>query len=208
MRHLEAEGPLVSDLDVFHSRSGTSMERLWNKPRSRNSAGFTGGHLRNSAVRTLPRPLPDGRQKKEAFNAISPAPHPNTTAVQLRKQVIPGSWDFPGTNSSRTHLDLVQSVACSVRASPPGKGIDFEDLVADGAEGLVEAAARFDPGRGVPFKAFAKHRIFEAQAMLDGILAPQHWLDRRVYRRLRLGQAPLGRAPANDIPGNNPTSSL
>lgn len=95
----------------------------------------------------------------------------------------------------RTHLDLVQSVAGSVRASRMGKGVEFEELVADGAEGLVEAAARFDPGRGVPFDAFAKHRI--RGAMLDGIRA-KHWLGRHAYRRLRLGKGLLGRAPAND----------
>ena len=95
----------------------------------------------------------------------------------------------------RTHLDLVQSVAGSLRASPIGKGVEFEDLVADGAEGLVEAAARFDPGRGVPFDAFAKHRV--RGAMVDGIRG-KYWLGRHAYRRLRLGKEALSRAPAND----------
>jgi RNA polymerase sigma factor FliA len=43
---------------------------------------------------------------------------------------------------------------------------DLDDLVQDGVFGLVEAAARFDPSRGVRFKTFAERRI--RGAMLDG----------------------------------------
>jgi DNA-directed RNA polymerase specialized sigma subunit len=39
-----------------------------------------------------------------------------------------------------------------------------------------EAAAHFDGGKGIPFVAFARHRI--RGAILDGIRT-QHWLGRR-----------------------------
>lgn len=50
-------------------------------------------------------------------------------------------------------------------------GGELDELVGDGMVALVEAAERFDPERGVPFTAFARHRV--RGAMVDG------------YRRLR-----------------------
>jgi RNA polymerase sigma factor for flagellar operon FliA len=58
----------------------------------------------------------------------------------------------------------------------------MEDLVGYGAKGLVEAAARFDGARGIPFVAFARHRI--RGAILDGIRT-EHWLGRRAYERFQ-----------------------
>lgn len=54
-------------------------------------------------------------------------------------------------------------------ASQVGRGADVErgDLVAWGAEGLIEAADRFDPECGVTFATYASRRI--RGAMRDGI---------------------------------------
>jgi RNA polymerase sigma factor for flagellar operon FliA len=84
----------------------------------------------------------------------------------------------------KAHLHVVRSVARAIRWSSLGRGVELEDLVAYGAKGLVEAAARFDGAKGIPFVAFARHRI--RGAILDGIRT-QHWLGRRAYRRLRSG---------------------
>jgi RNA polymerase sigma factor FliA len=90
-----------------------------------------------------------------------------------------------------THLHLVRKVARQVRRSPQGTGARLEDLEADGKEGLVEAATRFDPTRGTRFSAFAKPRI--RGAMIDGIRA-QSPVGRRPYERLR---ALAAHSPAN-----------
>lgn len=45
--------------------------------------------------------------------------------------------------------------------------VEFDELVALGNSGLAEAAARFDPARGVPFKAFAWYRV--QGAIVDGL---------------------------------------
>jgi RNA polymerase sigma factor for flagellar operon FliA len=82
----------------------------------------------------------------------------------------------------KAHLDLVKSIAGSIRARPLGRGMDLDDLVAYGAIGLVEAATRFEE-RGVPFAAFARRRIHGA--IVDGIRV-QHWFGRRADRRLRI----------------------
>lgn len=69
----------------------------------------------------------------------------------------------------RRHLPLVEMVARRVRAKH-GRvrpGPDYDDLVAFGSKGLVEAALRFDPAREVSFRTFAYHRIHGA--MMDGV---------------------------------------
>jgi DNA-directed RNA polymerase specialized sigma subunit len=38
------------------------------------------------------------------------------------------------------------------------KWVDVDGLVGLGAQGLVDAARRFDAGRGVPFAAYARPR--------------------------------------------------
>jgi RNA polymerase sigma factor FliA len=82
----------------------------------------------------------------------------------------------------KAHLGLVKSIAGDIRSQPLGRGVDLDDLVGYGARGLLEAAARFD-GRGVPFVAFARRRIYGA--IVDGIRT-QHWFGRRADRRLRI----------------------
>ncbi len=48
-----------------------------------------------------------------------------------------------------------------------GGGTDFEEVVGDAANGLVDAARRFDPARRVPFASFAEPRI--RGAIVDGM---------------------------------------
>lgn len=57
----------------------------------------------------------------------------------------------PAADLIARHLPLVRSLARRYS----GRGEGFEDLVQVGAVGLVAAVGRFDPGRGVPFAAYA-----------------------------------------------------
>jgi RNA polymerase sigma factor for flagellar operon FliA len=79
------------------------------------------------------------------------------------------------------HLDLVQAIARKVKKSL-GARIDFDDLVAYGSKGLVEAAERFDARPGVQFTTFAYYRI--RGAMYDG-LRTMGWYSRADYARYR-----------------------
>lgn len=88
----------------------------------------------------------------------------------------------------QAHLHLVRSMARRIHARPVATGVELDDLVAYGAKGLVEAAARFD-GRDVPFAVFARRRI--QGAILDGIRA-HHWFGRRADRRLRIDRVGHG----------------
>ncbi len=64
--------------------------------------------------------------------------------------------------------------------------IELNDLVGYGELGLVEAAERFDPSRGVAFTTFAYYRI--RGAIYDG-LRRMGWLSRGEYRRARFAAA-------------------
>lgn len=99
------------------------------------------------------------------------------------------------------HLPLVRHVVFQVAVHFP-RHVDREELATAGSLGLVEAARRFDPDRGVPFDRFAARRI--RGAILDAVRAAD-WAPRSVRnsaRRLesieqRLASE-LGRSPTSD----------
>jgi RNA polymerase sigma factor for flagellar operon FliA len=79
------------------------------------------------------------------------------------------------------NLDLVRSIAGKLKRSL-GRNLDLDELIAYGSKGLVEAASRFDSGKGVTFSTFAYYRI--RGAMLDG-LRTMGWYSRGDYARYR-----------------------
>jgi RNA polymerase sigma factor for flagellar operon FliA len=85
-------------------------------------------------------------------------------------------------------------MALSIHASTLGLGIPVDDLFAYGANGLLDAAGRFDVARAIPFEVFARYRI--RGAMIDGIRR-HHWVPRRAYKRF-CAERILDAEPAND----------
>jgi RNA polymerase sigma factor FliA len=85
------------------------------------------------------------------------------------------------------HLELVEVIARQLTREI-GRTAELDDLRAMGHQGLLEAARRFDDGRGVSFRRFANYRV--RGAMLDGIRksAP---LPRRAHARIRALEAAL-----------------
>lgn len=77
------------------------------------------------------------------------------------------------------HLALVRHTVGRVLAHLP-PGVDVENLEAAGTLGLVEAASKFNPERGIKFESFASMRI--RGAVLDELRRncplPQHLLER------------------------------
>jgi RNA polymerase sigma factor (sigma-70 family) len=109
------------------------------------------------------------------------------------------------------NLSLVQAIAAKLKRSL-GRTLEFEDLVAYGSKGLVEAADRFDPTVGVSFTTFAYYRI--RGAMLDG-LRTMGWYSRADYARYRAeeraneylraeAERETTRDPAQPAPAANP----
>jgi RNA polymerase sigma factor FliA len=146
------------------------------------------GPSMQSPARQQPIGEDDYSDSDVAKNRLQQFERPSATG----KSAAPPS---PADNAARdelilTHRDLVRSIARTFHFSM-GKSVDLEDLEAYGDKGLVEAASRFDPTRGVPFGAFAWRRI--EGSIVDGIRAHGPF-SRRAYERLRAKQA----RPAND----------
>jgi len=63
-------------------------------------------------------------------------------------------------------IPFVEQLARRVAATMP-HSIDIGDLVQDGVLGLIDAAKRFDEGRGIKFETFAERRV--RGAMIDAL---------------------------------------
>jgi RNA polymerase sigma factor for flagellar operon FliA len=83
-------------------------------------------------------------------------------------------------------MTLVRQIAASVARRLPSH-VDRDELVSLGALGWVEARARFDAARGVPFAGFAAARI--RGAILDGLRAVDT-LSRTDRKRAKSTDAP------------------
>ncbi len=99
------------------------------------------------------------------------------------------------------NLPLVRHVVFQVAVHFP-RHVDREELATAGALGLVEAARRYDPDRGVPFDRFAARRI--RGAILDAVRAAD-WAPRSVRNHSRRLESieqrlatELGRTPTNE----------
>ena len=95
-------------------------------------------------------------------------------------------------------LPFVEALARRMASTMP-HSIDLSDLVQDGVIGLIDAAERFDEGRGIKFETFAERRI--RGAMIDA-LRKDAWPRgvRRVRRELEAAReklrATLGHEPS------------
>jgi RNA polymerase sigma factor for flagellar operon FliA len=78
------------------------------------------------------------------------------------------------------NLGYARALAAQLQKELSGGTLGIEDLVAYGTQGLVEAADRYDPTRGVAFSTFAYYRI--RGAIFDG-LRSTGWLGRRRHGR-------------------------
>ncbi len=85
-----------------------------------------------------------------------------------------------------SYLPLVRAIARMVARRLPST-VDRGDLIGDGMVGLMEAAHRFDPHRGVGFSAYAGYRI--RGAIYDGLRA-RDFLPRAARRALRATGGP------------------
>ena len=76
----------------------------------------------------------------------------------------------PVTNAQRDRIEaslpFVEALARRVASSMPNS-IEIDDLVQDGVLGLMDAAHRFDEGRGIKFETFAERRV--RGAMIDAL---------------------------------------
>jgi RNA polymerase sigma factor (sigma-70 family) len=120
-------------------------------------------------------------------------------ALRLRKLLRAAPRGDRGAQDRlvRIHLPLIRSLARRYR----GYGLPFDDLVQEGALGLLEAIDRYDPARGSDFVAFARFRSRRAmrnaltnQARLirlpKQIVERRRALDRAEARLVAAGKRP------------------
>ena len=79
------------------------------------------------------------------------------------------------------NFSLVDKVAARLYRRLPNH-VDFDELIAVGSVGLIDAANRFQDNRGVPFERYAEIRI---QGSMIDHLRQQDWVPRSVRERAR-----------------------
>jgi RNA polymerase sigma factor for flagellar operon FliA len=87
------------------------------------------------------------------------------------------------------HYPLVTYLAGRLSSKLP-PSIDVDDLVGAGVLGLIDAADKFDPARGVRFRTYAERRV--RGAILDH-LRSLDWAPRSLRRRARDVEAAYGK---------------
>jgi RNA polymerase sigma factor for flagellar operon FliA len=100
-----------------------------------------------------------------------------------------------------SHLPLVKYLVGRVSSKLPSH-LDQQDLMSVAVIGLITAAERFDPARGIQFKTFAEKRVMGS--IMDELRA-QDWLPRTLrekYKRLEqefaILEQKLGRNPSSE----------
>ena len=99
----------------------------------------------------------------------------------------------------RAHMTTVRQIASRYQ----GMGLPLEDLLQEGALGLLESIDQYDPRRGASFETYARFRIRRAirNALTDKgrlIRLPKQIVDRR--RALDQAEAELSAAAAGQTP--------
>src|SRR5512138_3398731 len=99
------------------------------------------------------------------------------------------------------HLPLVKFQVGKIASQLPPH-LDREDLMSAAIVGLITAAERFEPNRGVQFKTFVEQRI--RGTIMDELRA-QDWLTRslrdkfkRLEREFAILEQQLGRNPSSE----------
>ena len=142
------------------------------------------------------------REVARAFSAHAVPTHGDTLLSAAEEIVLAqaiASGDLPARNEMVSrNLGLVHSIAHAYA----GRGLEHDDLVAEGNLGLIRAAEDFDPRFGVRFSTYAAHWIKQAirhalSNTTDTIRLPAHMVTllskwRKAERALtrELGQSP------------------
>lgn len=84
----------------------------------------------------------------------------------LKKPVTPPGKRTLDNAAIKQYMPMVRAIARRISTKLP-RHYDMEDLISDGVMGLMAAAERFDPERGVKFETFATYYI--KGAILDNL---------------------------------------
>jgi RNA polymerase sigma factor for flagellar operon FliA len=124
-------------------------------------------------VRAVPAPV----ARPSRNGAAAPAPTSRNGAAGP----APNTVTYTKDELLRRFAPLVRHVVERVAATLP-RNVDHEDLYSAGVLGLLDAYAKFDPGKGVKFETYAVWRI--KGGVLDQLRALD-WVSRSMRRKAR-----------------------
>jgi len=102
-------------------------------------------------------------------------------AARAKLAIVPKTVTYAKDDLLKRFAPLVRHVVERVAATLP-RNVDHEDLYSAGVLGLLDAHAKFDPGKGVKFETYAVWRI--KGAVLDQLRALD-WVSRSMRRKAR-----------------------
>ncbi|HEY1099205.1 MAG TPA: sigma-70 family RNA polymerase sigma factor, partial [Myxococcota bacterium] len=105
------------------------------------------------------------------------------------------------------YTPFVRSIAAKIKKGL-AKTIEFDDLIAYGMTGLLEAAERYDPKVGANFMTFSYYRI--RGAIYDG-LRGMGWVSRSEYQKIRFEERAtqyLENMAAREVVGGDTSKSV
>lgn len=102
------------------------------------------------------------------------------------------------------YLPLVRKIAGGLYAVRSFDGVPFEEYTQFGAEGLLQALRRYDPGLGAKFETYAQHRI--KGAIMSG-LEKSTEVNQQVVTLRRLAQERMASILAADRSGGEDTTA-
>ncbi|MCC7072792.1 MAG: sigma-70 family RNA polymerase sigma factor [Deltaproteobacteria bacterium] len=122
-------------------------------------------------MRPPPKPPLPGQLTTDTFERPATKAHPAVGADgKLDKKALIAQY-----------TPFVRGIAAKIKKSL-AKNIEFDDLVAYGMTGLLEAADRYDPKMGANFMTFSYYRV--RGAIYDG-LRGMGWVNRTEYQKIR-----------------------
>jgi RNA polymerase sigma factor for flagellar operon FliA len=134
-----------------------------------------------------PAPAVSPKQERETFRSIGLDDEDAATAPNLPPRVSK-AHPLVGADGKLAKRELVEQYTPFVRSIAAkikkglAKSIEFDDLIAYGMTGLLEAAERYDPKMGANFMTFSYYRI--RGSIYDG-LRGMGWVSRSEYQKIR-----------------------
>lgn len=115
------------------------------------------------------------------LESASTSPALGAPKVSKAKPLVGSDGKLAKTELVEQYTPFVRSIAAKIKKGL-AKNIEFDDLIAYGMTGLLEAAERYDPKVGANFMTFSYYRI--RGAIYDG-LRGMGWVSRSEYQKIR-----------------------
>jgi RNA polymerase sigma factor for flagellar operon FliA len=138
---------------------------------------LAGGAVAGAESSAAPGGLPAMRTGTSGFGARPVV----TQAVTKAHPAVGADGKLEKKQLIEQYTPFVRGIAAKIKKGL-AKSIEFDDLIAYGMTGLLEAAERYDPKMGANFMTFSYYRI--RGAIYDG-LRGMGWVSRTEYQKIR-----------------------